>query len=164
MNKAKYVLMLMLVIGLYGAVSKYNSSQYLDNSKQAYKHISQNLVICGKMLSEYSILLEASGYMSPQTLDSMFLSVYEKSYGNHSEKIKLLNSKKLQDTMGKLKNPPEKYKMFYSKLIAYYGEYSKLEKLVATAQGSEIRSSIRDINQSIVEVETLERQLDVMLK
>jgi hypothetical protein len=141
-----------------------NNQQYLDNTKQTYNLIIERTAKCNEILSQYSSLLEASSWMSPTTLDSVFFKVYEKHYGNRSEKLKLLDPKILEESMIKLRNPPRKYESTYNKMLELYGAYTKIQRIVVNAEGSEVRSSIRQINQTLEEIITLKNQLNVMLK
>ena len=167
MNKLKKLLSVVIVFGVCVCLTSCNNDKkYLENTHSAYNDINVRMNVCYEILSNYSVILSApfAQWASPETLDRSFFKVYGQMYGNRSDKIQMLDSKSLDGSMAKLRNPPKKYESTYNKMLELYGAYTKIQRIVVKAEGSEVRNSLKQIKQTLEDFNMYKDQLNVMLK
>ena len=146
-----------------------DNKKYLSDTKQTFDLIKENTSLCYELLEQYSVIAETSVFkyaannFSKEKFEDWFFKVYVSIYGENTDKFNKLESKSLEERMAKLRNPPRKYENTYNKMLELYGAYTKIQRVAVNKRGSELQGGFRNINQTMDEIITLKKQLEVMV-
>lgn len=139
-----------------------NEKQYLSDSQETLKLMSEQTSVCVSIYQHYIGDLQFLNARGNLISANDFLAIsYKSLVNNKPELIIKIDPDKIDKSMKKINKPPKKYEQSYNKMMELYGKYLEVCRFIRSPNVSDILN--QSIGNKFAEIDTLKKQLEVML-